>query len=341
MTYFLIVLLILFLGVLVWFFQIKDLPPGTDAIVREVVKQGATGKHQGRTGHAETNGIRLWYEELGDKNGEPILLIMGHSCSALVWEPNFWQALVDAGYRVIRFDNRGVGLSDWVKDWSRSQAYNLEDMASDAIGLLDSLGIARAHLVGASMGGMIAQSIALDHPQRVISLTSMMTTGWFHNPKISGIPIHFRLQFARVFIKFFSLKNERRHLKFRIAVREIMQGKELNDYNVKEAAENALFELRERQGMNPATGWQHSRAIKLSGSRLEGLKSLRLPWLIIHGGDDPLILLQHAELSAQNNSNASTLFIDGMGHAIPDAACEIMHPVLLKHFVSASQDSFL
>jgi len=135
---------------------------------------------------ALANGIEIEYEEFGDPDGVPMLLIAGLGVQMLSWDDGFCELLASRGFRVIRFDNRDCGLSTWMNAAGRPDvaaalsgnakpAYNLEDMAADAAGLLDALGIPGAHLVGASMGGFIAQLVAIHHPDHVRSLTSIMS----------------------------------------------------------------------------------------------------------------------------------------------------------------------
>src|SRR5690349_420324 len=136
---------------------------------------------------APANGIELCYEELGDPSGEPLILIMGLATQMIHWDEDFCALLGEHGYRVIRFDNRDIGLATKIDSAPPpgvtkmmlgfgEPAYLLRDMATDTAGLLDHLGIERAHIAGASMGGMIAQQLAIDHPDRVASLCSIMST---------------------------------------------------------------------------------------------------------------------------------------------------------------------
>ena len=125
-------------------------------------------------GYADVNGIRLWYEDLGDPAHEAIVLVMGATATAMSWPQELLDHLVGEGYRVVRFDNRDIGLSTHI-DYS-TDPYVLADLATDTVGLMDHLGIERAHLAGASMGGMISQLVALGHPDRVRSLGLMITS---------------------------------------------------------------------------------------------------------------------------------------------------------------------
>src|SRR5439155_26262945 len=124
-------------------------------------------------GTVTANGIRIWYETFGDPSDPALLLIMGLGAQAVAWDEEFCQRLASASRFVIRYDNRDVGLSQW---FDEGPAYELADMADDAAALLDALGISGAHVVGASMGGMIAQLLALRHPAKVLTLTSIMST---------------------------------------------------------------------------------------------------------------------------------------------------------------------
>src|ERR1035438_5747205 len=136
---------------------------------------------------ASANGIQIEYDTFGDASAPPVLLIMGLGVQMTLWDPEFCQAIADRGYYVIRFDNRDIGLSTWFDDAGSRELsdvmsgavdapYSLSDMAADAAGLLDALGIESAHVVGASMGGMIAQTFAIQYPTKTSTLTSIMST---------------------------------------------------------------------------------------------------------------------------------------------------------------------
>ena len=126
-------------------------------------------------GTVDANGIKIWYENFGDPESSTVLLIAGSSGQATGWPMAFITPIVEAGYHVVRFDNRDVGFSTWI-DEDGADRFTLEDMADDAIGLLDALNIEKAHLVGASMGGEIAQYMAIKYPDRLLTLTSWMAT---------------------------------------------------------------------------------------------------------------------------------------------------------------------
>jgi pimeloyl-ACP methyl ester carboxylesterase len=112
---------------------------------------------------------------------------MGIANDALAWPEHFIQPLVDSGFQVIRYDHRGTGLSDWIDRWDRDNPYSLGDMANDAIAVLNKLKINKAHVIGVSMGGMIAQTMAINHPERIMSLASLMSSGYIEDPNLEGI----------------------------------------------------------------------------------------------------------------------------------------------------------
>jgi pimeloyl-ACP methyl ester carboxylesterase len=131
-------------------------------------------KHPKFQGKAKVKDLNLYYEAFGNPSDPPVLLINGLSCQCLQWFSYFYKPIVERGYYVIRFDNRDVGLSTWIKgeDWEK-QPYSLDDMAKDSFDLLEALKIDKAHIIGVSMGGAIAQRIAINYPDRILSLTSI------------------------------------------------------------------------------------------------------------------------------------------------------------------------
>lgn len=153
------------------------LPPDTDEIIERVSNRDLSHVVSGRTGFAEGSGVRLWYEDrrpAGEELGA-VLLNSGMAGDGIFWPREFMAALGEAGFRVIRFDQRGTGASDWMEEWRREEAYSLEDMAEDALAVLDACAVEQAHLIGLSLGGFVAQEVAIKAPERVASLTLMST----------------------------------------------------------------------------------------------------------------------------------------------------------------------
>jgi pimeloyl-ACP methyl ester carboxylesterase len=272
---------------------------------------------------ARANGIDIEYEEFGSPSGRPLLLIMGLGGQMILWREDFCAQLAARGHRVIRFDNRDVGKSArfdhlGVPDvtlavtaaLSRqpvSAPYLLRDMAADAAGLLAALHIDSAHVVGASMGGMIAQTMAIEHPARLRSLTSIMsTTGnpGLPPPKAEALgallappPTNREESIARAVWIFRTIGSP---------------GFPFDEAEVRQLAARSYD-----RGFNPGGVVRQLAAILASGSRKEALRAVRVPTLVIHGKDDPLVSVQAGDETAAAVPGAQLLIIDGMGHDLP------------------------
>ncbi|HEX5230957.1 MAG TPA: alpha/beta hydrolase [Bradyrhizobium sp.] len=272
---------------------------------------------------ARANGIELCYEIFGKPDAEPMILIMGLGAQMIHWDDDFCRQLAARGFRVIRFDNRDIGKSSKLSGGKRLTAvellklrflkipvdapYKLHDMALDVIGLMNVLGIKSAHLVGASMGGMIAQEIAISFPERVRSLTSIMsTTG---NPKV---PPPTREATAVLMAPPPASKEE-------YFVRHAQTWKVLRagSFPEDEALDRARAERTFERGLNPAGVGRQLRAILASGSRKRRLASVKAPTLVIHGTVDPLVRPEGGRDTAASIPGARLLMIEGMGHALP------------------------
>ena len=269
------------------------------------------------------NGVRLEYDISGPEEGSPILLIMGFGTQMTSWPDEFRQMLVDAGMRVIRFDNRDVGLSQkWdgvLPDVKAAQKamyegrkpdvpYGLDDMAADAAALLDALGIESAHILGASMGGMIAQLVALNHPARARSLISIYsTTGDPSLPRstpeaqaaLMGRPA----SNARDDVVAHSVKNRRVYASTRFAYDEERLAKLIG------AAYDRSF--------YPEGTLRHWAAIVAAPPRTERLTQFRVPALVLHGSSDTLIPPAAGRHTAQQIQGSEHHEIEGWGHDMP------------------------
>ena len=200
MTLVIAILLLLLAGLLIYAFASGPaLPPETDAIIEDVLNSELSEVIVGQTGFASSHDLKIWYESISPEGSSKgtVLLIMANGGDALIWPPKFVRAFVDAGYQVIRYDHRGTGMSDRVENWDRKNPYSVADMAGDAVAVLDALKIQKAHLVGLSMGGMIAQEVATNHPDRVASLTLMMTSGYVGDPDLPGLTSRYFLDYHR------------------------------------------------------------------------------------------------------------------------------------------------
>ena len=269
----------------------------------------------------EANGIELCYETFGDPSGEPLLLVMGLGAQMIAWPVELCDALVDRGFHVIRYDNRDVGRSTKIADVGGDfmsafaaaaqgepveVAYRLSDMAADAVGLLDALGIDSAHVVGASMGGMIAQAIAIEHPGHVRTLTSIMsTTG---EPEV-GQPTPEAMQ---MLLRPAPTTREEA-IEASLASWKVIGGPEHFDEERVRAQAAAAYD----RCFNPAGTARQLLAIVASGSRADGLRGLDVPTLVIHGAIDPLVTPSGGRRTAELVPGAELLMLPTMGHDLP------------------------
>ena len=272
---------------------------------------------------AHANGIDLCYEIFGDADAEPMMLIMGLGAQMIQWDDEFCWQLAARGFRVIRFDNRDIGKSGKLSGGRRLTAfellrlrflhipvvapYKLSDMAKDTIGLMDALGIASAHVVGASMGGMIAQEIAIADPERVRSLTSIMsTTG---NPRV---PPPTRAAAAILMAPPPRTKEE-----FLARFARTWKILRVGHFPEDEVLDRERAERTYERGLNPAGAGRQLRAILASGSRKARLRLVKAPTLVIHGTVDPLVHPYGGKDTAASIPGAKLMMVEGMGHALP------------------------
>jgi pimeloyl-ACP methyl ester carboxylesterase len=269
------------------------------------------------------NGIDICYEVFGDANAEPMFLIMGLGAQMILWDDDFCRQLAARGFRVIRFDNRDIGKSQRMTGGKKltmlellklrflkipvAAPYKLIDMAKDTVGLMDALQIKSAHLVGASMGGMIAQEVTLSFPERVRSLTSIMsTTG---NPKV---PPPTREAAAMLMAPPPTTKDE--YLERFAQTWKILR---VGSFPEDEKLDRSRAERSYERGLNPLGVGRQLRAILASGSRKQRLSVVKAPTLVIHGTVDPLVRPEGGKDTAASIPGAKLLMIDGMGHALP------------------------
>ena len=274
----------------------------------------------------KANGIELEYESRGDPKNETILLIMGLGAQMTRWPQALIDRLVAGGYRVVWFDNRDVGLSEKIdhagapdfgavlgavqKGEKPPIAYDLSDMAADAAGLLDALGIERAHIVGASMGGMIAQFVAIEHPEKVLSLTSIMsTTG--HPDLDRATPEAMEV----LSIRPPSLEEDREGFLAHAVRSARVIGSPGYPPDEAETRANALA-YAERCTYPVGFSRQYA-AIMGSPQRRDRLASVKVPTVVIHGENDPLVPVSGGRDTAKAVAGAELVTISGMGHDIP------------------------
>ncbi len=268
---------------------------------------------------ASVGDVELAYETFGDPADVPLLLISGLATQMLGWADDFCALLAEQGHFVVRFDNRDVGLSTHLNDAPpvdlaglvkgdmSSASYNLSDMARDTVGLLDALELDSAHIVGASMGGTIAQTMAIEHPERVRTLISVMsTTG---DPAV-GQPTEEALGALLA-----PRPKDRDGAIERVVANYRVTGSP--GYELDEPA------LRERAGKafdranDPAGVLRQLAAVWASGDRTPKLRELRVPTLVLHGREDPLATLSGGTATAEAIPGSELVVFDGMGHDLP------------------------
>jgi pimeloyl-ACP methyl ester carboxylesterase len=292
---------------------------------------------------ARSNGIELCYDIFGAADAEPMVLIMGLGGQMIHWDDDFCRELASRGFRVIRFDNRDIGKSTKMTGGKRlsplellklrflkipvEATYKLRDLAEDTTGLMDALGIKSAHLVGISMGGMIAQEIAISFPQRVRSLTSIMsTTG---NPKVPGPT---REAAAMLMAPPVTTRDE-----YMVRYAQTWKILRVGSFPLDEAKDRERAERTFERGLNPAGVGRQLRAVLASGSRKERLRSVKAPTLVIHGTVDPLVRLEGGKDTAASIPGAKLLMIEGMGHALPIPMWPQIIDAIDKHVHAAAK----
>jgi pimeloyl-ACP methyl ester carboxylesterase len=262
--------------------------------------------------------VELCYETLGDEGDPTVLLIMGLGMQMVAWRDEFCEMLQQRGFRVVRFDNRDAGRSTHLHElppptrWQLLRrrvraAYTLADMALDSVGLLDHLRVARAHVVGVSMGGMIAQTIAARHPERVSSLTSIMSnTGsrYRGQPRLSTYPVLLRV----------GPDEFEPYVEHAMAMAKLIEspGFAIDVDDIRGIAARSWERGRDR-GAAP----RQLAAIIASGDRTAELRRIRAPTTVIHGDRDRLIRISGGRATAKAVPGARMLVIEGMGHDLP------------------------
>jgi len=273
----------------------------------------------------KANGIQIEYDTLGDASHPPLLLIMGLGGQLIHWDENFCRRLADQGLFIIRYDHRDTGLStkfeatglpganDFLDASMQGQSinapYTLDDMADDAAGLLDALNIPRAHVCGTSMGGMIAQTLAIRHPERVLSLISIYST--------TGNPDLPPPQPAAMEALMTPQPAERQaFIDFNVKTHRAIAG---SGYPFDETFIRTISASSYDRAYYPAGVGRHMLAVMAQENRKSALAALAVPALVIHGTADPLVPAAHGQDTADAIPGAQLLLVDGMGHDLPRA----------------------
>lgn len=287
-----------------------------------------------------STGIEIEYETFGSPSDPTVLLVSGFTAQLLMWPADFCRMIAGAGFHVVRFDNRDCGLSTkldgrevdtngvihaaLMEDPVPAVPYTLSDMAADAVGLLDAIGVERAHIVGASMGGMIVQVMAIEHPTRVASLTSVMSN--------SGEPEYGQPTPEAMEALVATPPSSRDDYIASSDTWMVWQSKKHRDpeRNRREAA--IAFD----RSFYPEGAPRQLAAIYASGRRTAGLQALRVPTLVIHGNDDTLIAPSGGIRAAELIPNARLELVDDMGHDLPQPLWTQITDAIVAHVSSAN-----
>ena len=288
---------------------------------------------------APANEVTIAYDTFGPENGAPLLLIMGLGSQMVLWDEDFCHLLASKGYRVIRFDNRDIGLSTTfnhlgvpdpltvTETLMRGDVpwlpYTLVDMARDAVALIEALGYNSAHIVGESMGGMIGQIMAARFPEQLRTLTSIMSS-----PGDPGLPPPKPEVLEILYAPFPT--DHRGYIDAFINAVRVLSGTELpvDEHRARKWAEESFA-----RGLNPAGVGRQYAAILAAGDRTAELKTVSVPTLVVHGDRDPLIPLEGGRATAAAIPGAHLKIIEGMGHALPEAAWAELIEAIADHAV--------
>jgi pimeloyl-ACP methyl ester carboxylesterase len=272
----------------------------------------------------EAGQVRLWSEDLGDPAASPILLIMGANASAMGWPDEFVELLVGGGHRVIRYDHRDTGKSTTVPD----ATYDFADLTQDALAVLDAHGVDRAHVVGVSMGGLIGQLLAVDHPERLRSLTLALTGALDMGTTDEAQPDNGE-RISRMIALAEPGADEESELDRRVALWRELHGDKLPF----DAAEYRRLEERAIAHAGtflPATGHVRLGATPLPRGT-EDLRKVETPTLILQGSEDPFYPPGFGRHLAELLPDARLREFDGLGHSIPAALHAVLAEAILDH----------
>ena len=283
----------------------------------------------------QANGVEICTETFGDPKDPAILLVMGATASMLRWEDEFCERLAAGGRFVIRFDNRDVGRSTTYDVGSVN--YSVEDLADDAVGVLDAYDIDKAHIVGASMGGMITQQVALRHPDRVLTITPIMSS-----PDASGIaaaasggeaasplPMPSPEFMAKLLeAQLIDWNDEAAVVDSSVRGWEALAGS-AHPFDEETARDISIKELKRANSYRSA--FNHAFAVANTPGWRERLSEITVPTLVIHGTEDPILPFPHGEAIAEGIPGAKMLILDGCGHEIPRPEWDKVVGAILEH----------
>lgn len=294
----------------------------------------------------QANGLALAYDEFGERENPAIVLIMGLGTQMIAWPETFCEDLASQGFRVVRFDNRDIGLSQKLEDKGRPNLvgvalkqrfglvnkvpYRLVDMAADTIGVMDALDIDAAHLVGISMGGMIAQTVAGHFPKRTLSLTSIMSSSGHRSLPSASVKV------TRQVFKRPGEEGEEAYLERALKTWKLIGSP---DYPVDEEVLKARMLTSYRRSYYPAGAARQATAIVASGDRVNLLRRIESPTLVIHGKADQLVPVACGIHTAEQIKQSKLELFEGMGHNMPEALLPRFAELISNHAHAAAGTS--
>lgn len=281
----------------------------------------------------EANGVDICTQEFGEASDPAILLVMGATASMLRWPEAFCERLAAGGRHVIRYDNRDTGRSTTYDPGT--VPYTIEDMADDAVGVLDAYDIDKAHIVGASMGGMITQQIALRHPDRALTITPIMTSpgtsvvGAMFGEDAGALPgPDPKVIEAMAAGLGVDPTDEDAVIANAVAVNEVLAGSK-HPFDEEEGREFVVSEMK--RARNYRASQNHILAITNTPPWRDRLGQITAPTLVIHGTEDPILPFPHGEAVANEIPGAKILAMEGVGHEIPEGEWDVVVPAILEH----------
>ena len=287
----------------------------------------------------KANGIMLEYETRGDESNPTVVLIRGLGTQLTAWPETYLQAFVDGGYHVVIFDNRDVGKSEKFGDHGQPDmkavaaavkegkeppvAYKVSDMAADVAGLLDALGIEKAHIVGMSLGGMIVQYTSVLFPDRLLSSTQIMSS--LGTP---GLPTPTE-EVSRALVEVYDGDDLEGLIAFNVRGSKLFtgRGRPMPDELVEAGQRTAITRCYYPEGVSR----QYAAVVASGLNRVELARQIAVPYLVVHGTEDPLILVEHGVDTAEKVAGAKLHLVEGMGHDLPPSCMEEVTSVILAH----------
>ncbi len=270
--------------------------------------------------YARNGAVELYFETFGPAEAAPLVLVNGLGSQCINYDEAWCERFVAAGFLVVRMDNRDVGLSTHLTDGHPDAEYTLSAMAADVIAVLDHLGIDRAHVCGLSMGGMIVQTLAIEHPDRLLSVTSVMSN--------TGEPEYGQASDEAIGLLFGPpATDEEAYVQRQLAGLRCWG----SPTHVDEVAIRASAIAAFRRSFDPAGRARQAMAVGRSGSRAEGLRAVTVPFLVLHGDRDTLIDISGGRRTAELVPGARFVQLDGMGHDYPPAYWDRWVALVAEH----------